>query len=126
MNINELTYGELKEIAKIFGSSDKSDTGLNDQVGEKVIVRTYSAGAWFGKLTKKSGMQVYLENARRLWRFKCNSGISLSGVALHGVCHSASQICAPLKRQCLEAIEIIDCTESAIKSIEGAPESQPN
>ena len=51
MNINDLTIGQARELANMFGSNQQQ--GLNDQVGEYVIIRTYSAGVWFGKLEKK-------------------------------------------------------------------------
>jgi len=47
MNIDDMTIGEAKKIASMFGSQN-SNTTLNSMVGQKVIVRTYSAGVHFG------------------------------------------------------------------------------
>ena len=117
MNIDNMTIGEFKELSKIFNSSCNSSLGLNSHVGEKVIIRTYTAGVWFGKLIEKSGTEVILENARRMYGWKAKKSISLSGVAVYGI-DSCSKICPAIKKQWLDAIEIISCTDVAIKSIE--------
>lgn len=126
MNIDDLTVGEAKELANLFsGVSAPKPLGLNiGLVGEKVIIRTYSAGNWFGKLSMKSGNEVILEDARRLWYWKAKQEISLSAVALYGIDQKASKIVAPVKKVWLEAIEIIPCTKEAIKLLEGAPNEQ--
>jgi len=118
MNINDLTLGQIKEIGSYF-QNDKSSSGdgLNDQVGEQVIIRTYSAGVWFGTLDKKSGAEVILKNARRMHYWKAKKSISLSGVAVHGV-DSESKICPAVKMQWLEAVEIISVNRECIKTIE--------
>ena len=119
MNINDLTLGEIKSLSSILNSDTKA-TGLNCQIGEKVIIRTYSAGVWFGTLDQKSGNEVILTNARRMWRFWCKKSISLSGVAIYGLDQGKSKICPAISKQWLEAIEIISLTDIAIKSIEEA------
>lgn len=66
MNIEELTIGQAKELASIFGGMKASKDGLDDFAnGKTVIIRTYSAGVWFGNLALKAGNEVILENARR-------------------------------------------------------------
>lgn len=120
MSINDLTIGEAKELVSIFGSSQKEST-LTSMIGQKVIIRTYSAGVHFGTLSEKAGNEVILKNARRMYKWWAVKSISLSGVALYGTKHDKSKICPPLKSIWLEAIEIIECTEEAINSIEGAP-----
>ena len=95
---------------------------LNKQIGQKVIIRTYSAGVWFGVLAEKEKEEVLLKDARRLWRWQTNKSISLSGVALYGVKQAESKICAPVSQVWLQAIEIITPSDIAIKSIESCPE----
>ena len=123
MNINELTIGEAKELASMFGGNTSND-GLNDMVGKKVIIRTYSAGNFFGTLSKKLGNEVILTNARRLWYWKAAKEISLSAVSLYGLNCGESKIVAPVESIWLEAVEIIPCTDVSIKSIEGAAHEQ--
>ena len=120
MNIDDLTIGQAKELAGMFANTP-SQGGINGMLGKKVIIRTYSAGVWFGELSEKSGNEVVIKNARRLWRWKAKESISLSAVALHGVDQSKSRIVAPVAEQWLEAIEITPCTVKAVESLEGAP-----
>ena len=94
---------------------------LNDMLGQKVIVRTYSAGVFFGVLTAKSGDEIYLSDARRMWFWKAAQSPSLSACAIYGIDRKESRIVAPVKKIWLQTIEIIPCTEEAIESIEGAP-----
>jgi hypothetical protein len=123
MNIDDLTYGQIKEIAKLAcGVSTTQAVGEHPFIGKKVIIRTFSAGVHYGELAEKDGKEVILKNARRLWYWKTtNGGISLSEVANAGV-HKDSKVCAPVDAIWLEAVEIIPCTKEAIKSIEAANE----
>ncbi|MCP4342105.1 MAG: hypothetical protein GY799_25285 [Desulfobulbaceae bacterium] len=94
---------------------------LNSMIGRKVIIRTYSAGVWFGVLDQKSGDEVILTSARRMWQWWAAESISLSAVAIHGIKHEKSKIVEPVESVWLEAIEILPCTNKAIGSLEGAP-----
>ena len=114
---------DIKNLVKLIelcdcGSTQSSES-LNDMVGQKVIIRTHSAGVHFGELEQKSGNEVILRNARRMWRWWAKKSISLSGCSNYGVKPSESKICPAVDRIWLEAIEIIPCTAEAIKSIEG-------
>lgn len=102
----------------------KKNEGLNKQIGEYVIIRTCSAGVWFGKLIEKSGQEVYLEDARRMSYWRCIKGISLSGISQFGV-NDNSEICYPVKRQWLVAIEILDMTDEAIKTLKDIKSYEP-
>ena len=123
MNIDNLTFGELKQIAALFGNQSQSQTsGLNGMIGKKCIVRTYSAGVWFGEIAEKSGNEVIVKNARRMWQWWAEESISLSGVALHGIKQDKSKIAPAVESVWLEAIELIPATTKAISSIESAPD----
>ncbi len=118
MNINDLTIGQAKELAKYFcNNNTTNDIGLNSMIGEKVIVRTYSAGVHFGTLKEKQGSEVILGDSRRVYYWKTNGGISLSEVARTGL-HNDSKVCASVEAQWLDVIEIIPCTNKAVESIE--------
>ena len=122
MTIDNLTLGEIKQLVSIFGQhTEKSSPGLNNMLGQKVIIRTYSAGVWFGQLVEKSGNEVILKDARRMWYWKAAQSISLSAVATYGVDTGVSKIVEAIPSVWLEAIEIIPCSPVAIDSIEGAP-----
>lgn len=106
-------------------SKDHDESLINKALlGQKVIVRTYSAGVFFGTLMSKEGKEVILTKCRRLWRWKTKSGISLSEVSLTGIDRSESRICAPEPVKWTEAIEIIPCSAEAITSIESAPNDE--
>ena len=57
----------LKEIAELLGAKNTTaQSGLDSFViGQEVIIRTYSAGVWFGRLKEKSGNEVIITEARR-------------------------------------------------------------
>ena len=122
MTIDNLTLGEIKELVSMFGHQTAQGTpSLNGMIGQKVIIRTYSAGVWFGTLSEKGGNEVILKDARRMWRWKASQSISLSAVSIYGVDHGGSSIIEAVSSVWLEAIEIIPCSVDAIASIEGAP-----
>jgi len=82
MNIDDVTIGEAKQLANMFGGGSAPEGGLNQMIGDKCIIRTYSAGVWFGEVSQKSGKEVIVINARRLWRWHTKKSISLSAIAL--------------------------------------------
>ena len=120
MNIDNLTIGEAKQLAQMFGATQSSQ-GLNCMIGKKVIVRTFSAGVWFGELDQKSGNEVVLKDARRMYQWWAAESISLSAVAIYGVKHGKSKIIKAVPSVWLEAIELIPCSAQSIESLEGAP-----
>jgi len=86
-----------------------------------VIVRTYSAGVFAGELESRNGREVVMTNARRLWYW--DGAASLSELAQRGTSKPAKCKfpCAVDRVELLEAIEILDVTDDARKSIEGVP-----
>ena len=120
MNINELTIGQAKELISMFENQKQQSSGLSTMVGKKCIIRTYSAGVWFGIVEQKSGNEVIVTNARRMWQWWAAESISLSGVAIYGINQKESKIAPAVDSVWLEAIELIPCTDAAIQSIETA------
>lgn len=86
-----------------------------------VIVRSCTAGVFAGTLESRDGKECVLSQARRIWYWK--GAASLSQLATTGT--TAPYECkfpAPVTRvTVLEAVEIIDVTEAARKSIEAVP-----
>jgi len=122
MNIDDLTIGQAKELANLFGGEKLSaENTLNNMIGKKCIVRTYSAGVHFGEITDKSGNEVILKNARRLWYWKASESVSLSAVAKYGL-DSKSKITPAIDSIWLEAIELIPVDDRVAKNIEGQPD----
>lgn len=116
----------LKEIAELLAMKNTSaESGLNSfAIGQEVIIRTYSAGAWFGRLKEKAGDEVILTEARRMWRWWANESISLSGVALYGIKQERSRIAGAIDSVWLQAIEIIPISGTAAESIRTALETE--
>lgn len=84
-----------------------------------VIVRTYSAGCFAGELANREGKEVTLHNARRLWYWA--GAASLSQLAMEGTSRP-TECKFPIAVEAItltEAIEIINVTDAARKSIEG-------
>lgn len=125
--LDDLTIGEAKQLAALFGGNNcvTEKPTLNSMIGEKVIIRTYTAGVFFGTLDQKAGSEVILKDARRMWTWWAKESISLSGCALYGIKEDKSRIAPAVDSIWLDAIEIIPCTKAAIKSIEGAKDASP-
>lgn len=125
MSIDNLTFGELKQIAALFGqqSAAVQQPTLSEMVGKKCIVRTYSAGVWYGEIEQKASNEVIVKNARRLWQWKAAESISLSAVAVHGVDADGCRFAPAVASVWLEAIELIPCTVPAVASIEGVKDA---
>jgi len=85
------------------------------------IVRTYSAGVFAGHLESRNGQEVVLRDARRIWYW--DGAASLSQLTMEGTKkpNECKFPCKVDKVLLLEAIEILDVTEAAKKSIEEVP-----
>jgi len=86
-----------------------------------IIVRTQSAGVFAGTLVSKTGNEVTLKNARRLWYW--SGGASLSQVAMEGVSkpNDCKFPCEMDEVTVTEAIEIIAVTKKAQECIAKVP-----
>ena len=115
----------LKELAELLGMKNTAAaSGLNSfAIGQEVIIRTYAAGVWFGRLKEKAGNEVILTEARRMWRWWAKESVSLSGVALHGIKQEKSRIPGAVDSVWLQAIEIIPISGKAAESIRTAQET---
>jgi hypothetical protein len=111
ISINGVDYVRADQLA----NKAESFEGM-----KAVIVRTYSAGVFYGFLESRNGREVVLRKARRMWRW---FGASLSECAQSGT---------PNIKECkfpeavdrvelLEVIEILDLTAIAKKSLDSVP-----
>lgn len=74
--------------------------------GPEVLIRTYSAGVHIGTIISRTGTEVELANARRLWFWK--GAFTLNEVATLGVNREESRISKPVPSILLtQAVEII-------------------
>lgn len=126
MNIDDLTIKQAKELAQMFSSATANTVAdvASEMIGKYVLIRTYSAGVWAGHLGKKSGNEVILYEARRMWQWKAKEGISLSAVAVNGIDSGDSRIATPVPEVWMEAIEIIPFSDTAWKTVSGAKNAE--
>ena len=127
IDIDDLTLGQLKEIASKFGGNSKEMSSPldNGMVGKYVIVRCRDAGVHSGILDNYNGRECVLTESRRLWWWKAKQNAFLSGVATFGL-SDASKIGVSVDRIHLtENCEIILCSKEAEKSIRGAKDYAP-
>lgn len=83
------------------------------------IIRCKDAGVFFGHVKERNGSEAVLTDVRRIWYW--NGAASLSQMAMEGV--SQPKMCkfsmiVP-EMIVLGVIELIPCTEAAVKSIRG-------
>lgn len=120
LNIDEISYGELKRIADMFQGVPQATTGQpHPFVGKYVIARCYAAGVHAGTVVSVDGDSVILKDSRRLWSWKAKDGIALSGVAQNGI-KSDSKVDTLNPEIYLSGVcELIPATKAAIESING-------
>ena len=122
MNIEDLTLKQIKEIAAMVNSqqcSDKPQSKPHPFIGKHVIARCYSAGVHAGVVVSVDGDTAILKDSRRMWSWKAQDGIALSGVAQNGV-KSDSKIDTMNPEIYLTGIaELIPTTAKAKESING-------
>jgi hypothetical protein len=84
-----------------------------------VIVRTYSAGVFAGEFESRNGQEVILRNAIRIWFW--SGAASLSQLAMEGVKNPEDcKFAMPVNKvELLNAVEILDVTETAKNNILG-------
>lgn len=109
---------KLKEVIELVNMLQGNSISKKKEDGRYVIVRTYSAGVFAGEIQSREGQEVILHNARRLWKW--SGAASLSQLAMEGVSEPENCMfpCLVDKVELLQAIEILDCTLAARKSIE--------
>lgn len=134
-NIDSMTVGALGGILAMLlplllawrlllppmlGSS-QSETRPHPFVGQYVICRCESAGVHAGILVSQTGDHAVLLDSRRLWSWRANSGVALSGVAQHGIDRTKSKVDSLNPSISLTGvIETIPCSPVSQESIHGA------
>ena len=123
MNINDLTIGQAKELACMFGSNTSTQqSSIRDEyVGKYVICRSRNEGINAGKVLSLDDTGVVLEDARRLYYHKpLNKNISwYEGVAVSGI-SADSKVGEPVNKIISEDYSLTLCSESSELSIRAA------
>ena len=121
MNINDLTIGEAREIASMFGRDIATEAGdiAASMIGKYCVVRTYSAGVHAGIVTARNGREILLTDSRRIWYWE--GAASLSQLARDGTSKpSKCKFSVPVEEILVtEAVEVLPCTAESEASIRG-------
>jgi len=128
MNIDELTIGELRQVAKLAHAIDgtskpQTQTQTHIPPTRKSIVRSRDQGVVYGYVLSVEGRKVVVAEARQMWKWKTPNGFVLIDMATHGVDAPECKFSAPseLPIVMLEACSIIDLTDTSQKSLDAVP-----
>ncbi len=93
---------------------------IENYIGKKCIVRCYGAGVFFGEIKEvcrdANGLNVRLANARKIWYW--NGAAAVEQLSQDG-CNNKSKITVAVPELVVAtAIQIIPCTDNAIKNLE--------
>ena len=118
MNIDNLTIGEVKQLAGLFSEQNNKSSFLKNYIGMYVICRSLNEGVNFGKVVEIDETGVVLEECRRLYWHKPKETKSswYEGVANYGLSHN-SQISDFTTKVIVENYSLTLCKEKAIESI---------
>lgn len=120
MSIDNLTIGEARQIAAIFGSAPPQAAMPHPFIGKYVIARCYAAGVHAGEVVGVDGENVMLKDSRRLWSWKAQDGVALSGVAQNGLKPGSSKLDAVNPQIYLTGVcELIPTAAGVQESIHG-------
>ena len=89
---------------------------------QKFIVRGDRSGVFYGEIEERNGSEVKMRNVRCLWYWDGAATLlqlAAEGTKAAGNCNFTMTVDS---LEVLDAIEIIPCTDEAIKSIEGVEE----
>ena len=87
--------------------------------GKYYIVRGAQSGVFAGEIVSRNGREIEMKNARRLWYW--DGACTVSELAKNGTQEpdNCKFTVVVKKIEILDAIEIIECTAKAEKSIKG-------
>ena len=88
---------------------------------QKTMVRTYSAGVFYGVVKERNGKEVTLKDARRVWYWAGAASLSqlaTEGTKKPGKCKFP---CSVAEMTLTEVIELIPMTDQAITSLDAVP-----
>lgn len=125
MNLNELTLGEIKEIAALVKGSPCVQRE-HHAVGKYCIIRSHGAGVFAGTVAQVLHAGgccevVFADDARRIWKWK--GAFTLSEVSQQGIDKSGSRVaCVVPGHTVQQVLEIEPVTVEARKTIEACHE----
>lgn len=124
MNIDDLTFGQIKQLQDLFRLTPPTASALYARyIGKYVICRSRNEGVNAGKVIAADETGVILEDARRLYYHRpINKNLSwYEGVAQEGLDPSSKVGCA-VEKLIIEDYSLTVCSENAEKTIREAKE----
>lgn len=115
MDIDDLTYGQIKQLRTLFGESATREAPFRERW---VLIRSNMSGVWFAKLVAKRGLEIDLVSARRFYSW--TGALTVATIAATGAAID-SQLCAPVACTLSQWEELIDASESAIAVLSAIP-----
>lgn len=87
-------------------------------MNKKFIVRCNRAGVFYGEIVSQNGQEVEMRNVRNIWYW--NGAATVMQLATEGVSKPKDcKFSVPVDSMVLlEAIQIIPCTDQAVKSLD--------
>lgn len=118
INIDEMTYGDIKKLVALFGDKTEKQSGgfEHPELGNFVVVRTYAAGVHVGTLENYdfTTRHAVLKDTRRIWSWE--GAFTLSAVALNGI--KGGKLSEIIERNTISQVEeILTVTPEAMKSL---------
>ena len=93
---------------------------MKEKTDQKYIIRCDRAGVFYANVTSREGSEAVLANARRIYSWR--GAATLSQLANEG-CSPTSQLTVPVDSMTvLGVIELIPCSEKAVKVLDGIAE----
>jgi len=132
MNINDLTIGEAKELAALFGgasvSSELKPSITQNAIGKYVIIRTRNEGINCGKLIQADETGCVLEDARRIYYHKPKDRTVCwyEGVALSGLSDDSKISPSISEKYIIEDYSITICSKLAEVNLRGYEATKQN
>lgn len=108
-----LKLASLIEVESSTEPTISSEASAHPMLGRRCLIRTYSAGVHVGTVAQTNGMEIYLKDSLRLWKWE-GGGLSVSAVANNGI--KGGRLNKTGEVYLTNAIEIIPITESAEKT----------
>lgn len=112
-SINTITINGKEYVEKSQAQAVQLD-------GEYVIVRTYSAGVFYGIIEKREGTEAVVRNARRIWYW--SGAASLSQLAMEGTkkpneCKFPMAVSSVTLTQVIEILPLTKAAKASLDSV---------
>ena len=115
MNIDNLTIGDARALAKLFGTESKLESP-HPFLGKYVVIRAARSGVHVGVLSSVNDDKVILTDTRHIWSW--NGALTVSDIAVSGITGGKLSAVTPTN-EISEVIEKIPCSEVAEKCLRG-------